>query len=273
MSPGTDTRVAAKGAADTAWKKLLQRPYARMHFVQLYDSQPSSLARNVGLYASEGLRRGDGVLVACTREHRLAFCDHVKATAGERQIVWLDANETLAQIMKNGHPDWPAFERVAGEAMAQVRPREADGRLRVYGELVGVLWNERQYAAAVRLEQYWNRLIGPRAFCLFCGYAMDVFNPAGHNPFLEKVLCTHSHLIPTEPEGVLKSALWKGMEDVLGKKSHEIRNLDIGRRDTASWVMAPELEATMLWLTKNVPHALQPIVGRAREHYERMGNR
>jgi len=254
---------------DSAWKKLLLHPYSRMHFVQLYDSQPSSLAANVGLYISDGLRRGDGVLVACTMEHRLSFSDYVDAPHAPEQLIWIDAHKALAQVMKNGHPDWAAFERVVEGALERVRPSDSRGITRVYGELVGVLWSNREYAAAVRLEQYWNRLIALRPLCLYCGYAMDVFDPAGHNPFLEKVLCTHSHLVPTENDGALQTALWQGIEDVLGDKSHEIRNFDMGKRD-ASWVMVPEVERTMLWLINNVPHALQSIARSARDRYERL---
>jgi hypothetical protein len=240
-----------------------------MHFVQLYDSQPSSLAANVGLYVSEGLRRGDGVVVVCSREHRLSFSDYVDAPHAPGQLIWADAHETLAQVMKNGHPDWHSFERVIGGTLKQVRPAEGGAHTRVYGELVGLLWDARQYAAAVRVEQYWNLLIASGSFSLYCGYAMDVFDPSGHNQFLEKVLCTHSHLIPSESKDALQTALWKGIEDVLGDKSHEIRNFDMGKRD-ASWVMVPELERTMLWLTRNVPEALQSIARCAREHYERL---
>jgi hypothetical protein len=114
-------------------------------------------------------------------------------------------------------------------------------------------------------------MIAAKPLTLYCGYSMDPFDPAANNPFLEGVLCTHSHLIPSESKGVLKSALWKGMEDVLGEKSHEIRNLEMGKRN-ASWVVLPELEATMLWLTKNVPHELRSIVGRAREHYQEIAS-
>ena len=55
------------------------------------------------------------------------------------------------------------------------RPRAADP---AFGEMVGLLWIERQQAAAIRLEQYWNEVLTGSTASLFCAYPIDVFDAA-----------------------------------------------------------------------------------------------
>ena len=251
------------------WKDLLRHPYARMHFVQLYEPDASSLASNVTYFASEGLKRGDGVLTVATPEHQRAFCAGLSGKWPQNQLVLRDAHATLARLTKDGQPDWHGFAQVVGNAIASVRPSNEAGGIRVYSEMAGILWKAHQFAAAVHLEHFWNKLMARSPFSLFCGYSMDVFHPDLHNENLDDVLCAHSHLVPSAPNGILKSALWRAMDEVLGEKSHEIRNLSLAGGH-ASWVVVPEEEAMVLWLTKHLPDQVQKVVKRARHHYEKL---
>jgi hypothetical protein len=266
MMPGKGGRPAFASQRSPSWQKLLETPYARMHFVQLFESQESALPTNVGLYVSEGLRRGDAIVVVCTEQHRAWFSEHIHETPVNGQLIWLDAHETLDRFMRGAQPDWAAFERAMTGAWARVAAPNPEGRILVYGEMVGILWNAGLHMAAVRLEQFWNRLLEDSSFSLYCSYSMDMFDVRVHNPLLEKVLCAHSHLIPADATGGLKKSLWRAMEDVLGDKSHEIRNLNMTNRH-ASWVVIPEAEAMMMCLTRHVPQQLSAIVERAREHF------
>lgn len=76
---------------------------------------------------------------------------------------------TLGRFMLAGQPDWDAFENTIAAAMRSVRPAHDRAGLRAYGEMVGVLWKNRQFSAAVRLPQFWNRLLSRMSFTLFCG--------------------------------------------------------------------------------------------------------
>src|ERR1700730_8257914 len=95
------------------WEKLLERPHSREHFVQLYEADEAALTKNVGQYLWEGLRRGEGVLVIAMPEHRdlftkyLAVCGaNVSGLIASKQLVVLDARQTLTQFMIDGQPDW-----------------------------------------------------------------------------------------------------------------------------------------------------------------------
>ncbi len=256
------------------WEKLLERPHSRGHFVQLYEADEVALTKNVGLYLWEGLRRGEGVLVIVTPEHRELFSghlDHLGADlpelVGSRQLVFWDAQQTLAQFMESGEPDWQRFQSVIRAAMRQVRSNAGAEGLRAYGEMVGLLWKAHQFAAAIRLEQLWNRLLEQSSFSLYCAYAIDVFGKEFEVGNLDGVLCTHTHLVPAQPNGTLETALNRSMDEILGPKADALRVL-IKANYRPAWAVMPAAEAIVLWLRKNLPGQADHIIERSRHHYQ-----
>lgn len=146
------------------WERLLEKPQSRGHFVQFYQrGDGQSLVRNVGLYVSEGLKRREGVLVIATAEHREGVArelDRLGIDAApairEQRFICLDAQETIARIMVAGQPVWDRFESEITAALRPLRRLGIGSAFRAYGEMVDLLWNARQFASAVRLEQFWN---------------------------------------------------------------------------------------------------------------------
>src|SRR5437660_620018 len=131
------------------------------HYVQFYQADEPRLNRNVGRFLWEGLLRGDGLLVVSTPQRRLSLLDNLRRVGadiltalGERQLVMLDADETLGRFMVNGKPDPDFFENTMLETLRRVEPRGTDAGVRAYGEMVGVLWQARQFEAAIQLEEY-----------------------------------------------------------------------------------------------------------------------
>jgi hypothetical protein len=83
-------------------------------------------------------------------------------------LVFLDAEETLTSFLVEGHLDHAAFERVVG---GLVRNAAAGGRsVRIFGEMVALLWDRGLVPAAIELETYWNDLARETPFSLFCAY-------------------------------------------------------------------------------------------------------
>jgi hypothetical protein len=243
--------------------------------VQLYRAGEPSLAQNVGLYLAEGLKRGDGVLVIAAPEHTALFRNHLEqqgidvASAREnRQLVMWDAQETLAQFLVDGQPDWHKFEAAIQVGIRQLPAANRDTGLRAYGEMVGILWQNRQFAAAVRLEQFWNRLLEQAAFSLYCAYSIDIFGQDFHVGNLDGVLCTHTHLIPTEPNGNLEAALNRALDEILGADAEPLRVL-IKKSDLPGRAVMPNAETMVMWLKNHLPARADAIVQRARQHYNR----
>ncbi|MDQ2948181.1 MAG: MEDS domain-containing protein [Acidobacteriota bacterium] len=231
------------------------------------------LTNNVGRYLWEGLRRGEGVMVIVTPEHRELFSDRLADLGANLpvlletgQLIFHDANQTLAQFMVAGQPDWQRFEKIIRAAMRQVNPKEDAEGLRAYGEMVGILWKARQFAAAIRLEQLWNKLLEQSSFSLYCAYAIDIFGKEFDVANLDGVLCTHTHLVPAQPDGTLETALNRSMDEILGAEADELRLL-IKANHQPAWAVMPTAERIVLWLRKNVPEQADHIVDRARQHY------
>jgi MEDS: MEthanogen/methylotroph, DcmR Sensory domain len=255
------------------WEKLLERPHPGGHFVQLYESDESALMANVGRYMWEGLRRGEGVLVIAAEEHRRMFSHGLESLGADisdllktRQLVLWDAQQTLQDFMVSGQPDWELFEVTIRAAMRQVRPQEGVEELRAYGEMVGILWKARQYAAAIRIEQLWNKLLERSSFSLYCAYEIDLFGRNFDLCRLEGVLSTHSHLLPGRTDGMLERSLYRSMQDILGPDADRLR-VGIKANHRPSWAVMPSAERIVLWLRKNLPEEADRILQHAAAYY------
>ena len=252
------------------WEKLLERSPSGGHFVQLYANNDATFSQSVVRYLWEGLQRGDGVLVISTEEHQEMFIRQLENSGADirdlelrKRLVLRNAGEMLAQFMVDGRPNWHRFESLVRQLMRQVRPAQGNG-LRAFGEMVGVLWKNRQFAAAIRLEQFWNKLLEQSFFGLYCAYSIDVFGKEFEVANLEGVLCTHTHLLPAQPDGTLESAVKHAMDEILGPKADELRVI-IKSHSRPDWAVLPHAERTILWLRKNMPEQAEQIISRARD--------
>jgi hypothetical protein len=145
-----------------------------VHLSASADEVIGSLVR----YVREGLSRGEGVLVVATPEHRTSLearlrgCGvDVAAVTASGQLVSLDAAATLEQLLVDGAPCAAQFQSVVGTLVQDLVLRWS--RLRVYGEMVSLLWGEADVVGALRLEDQWNQLRAQLPFSLLCGYLLS----------------------------------------------------------------------------------------------------
>ncbi len=243
------------------------------HLVQFYQAAEALLTRNVVDFLLEGLKQGEAALVITTPERNAAFADGLRQSGlepnvavRERKLLFADAEETLRRFMVDGQPDWRRFERTIGALIREVRPH-ADAGLRAYGEMVGLLWQEGQFTAAVRLEQFWNNLMSSRALHLFCAYPIDVFGKDFQSKTLDPLLCAHTHLVPAGRNRDLDSAIHRAMDEILGANSQELR-ARIDGDPQPSWASMPEAEMAILWIRNNLPQHADEILQRAWRYYQ-----
>ena len=135
--------------------------------------------------------------------------------------------------------------------------------------MVGILWKARQFAAAVRLEQFWNRILEQSSFSLYCAYAIDVFGKDFHAGALDEILCAHSHLVPAQLNGDFETALNLAMDELLGEEADALRIL-IQANYRPGWAVMPNAEAIVLWLRKNLPQRAEEIISRSRHYYNQL---
>ncbi len=138
--------------------------------------------------------------------------------------------------------------------------------LRAYGEMVGVLWQTREYPAAIRLEQLWHRLLNEVDFRLYCVYPIDVFSDQIDLDLVDAILSAHTHLLASAPNDELENAVGRAMREVLKPNVAELRPGIHAHR--ALWPMLPRGEASVIWVKVNVPERAAEILARARGYYQ-----
>ena len=180
----------------------LHRMDDHAHLVEFYETD-EFLADSVRDYLLPALRQGDAGIVVATPDHERLFCSgladagiDVEAAKATGQLVMLDAAETLARFMVDGEPDGTRFRTVIGGliAGAAAGPRG----VRVYGEMVALLWANGEVAAAITLEDLWNDLSQTHPFSLFCAYPLRAFDRDSSTAGFRRVCQQHSKVIPSE---------------------------------------------------------------------------
>ena len=171
------------------------------HFVQFCETD-AFLIHSVSEFIGAGLRAGDACIVLATKPHRESLEERlegdgleVAAASARGQYVSIDAAAMLSKFMVDGEPSPESFAEVVGSMIA----RAAKGRrVRVFGELVALLWADGNLAAAIRLEELWNDLGKIHAFSLLCAYPMHSFGGEVYELEFTKICKQHSHVIPAE---------------------------------------------------------------------------
>ena len=177
------------------------------HTVQFFETRPA-LCGAVCRFACDALSAGDDALLIVVPEHRSQILDglsarglDVKEALSNGQLVLQDAQETLDGFMVRGVPDAERFiERVSG----LLERRSGPGRgLKVYGEMVSVLWGTSQRHAALELESLWNILATAHPISLLCGYLVDDMQRFGATQEFLEICDLHSHPLLTHERQAL----------------------------------------------------------------------
>ncbi|MBV9768506.1 MAG: MEDS domain-containing protein [Bryobacterales bacterium] len=206
------------------------------HLVEFYGTDYAAGARNVSSYLADGLKQGEAVLVVATPECKAAICRQLhyfgfnpKSGEFNKRVVFRDAARMLSKLLVKGDPDWELFKFILEDEVQRLRSTTQCRDFRVYGEMVGLLWTAQQFAAAIRLEEHWNRLLQSHKFKLFCGYPIDIFNGDFSHSHVASVLCAHTHLLPIGEKGPLKEALAEAANQVPGKREIYFGDLEESR--------------------------------------------
>jgi hypothetical protein len=174
---------------------------AQHHAVRFYDND-KSLAQIVAEFLSDGLAAGNPGIVIATPAHRGAILKELTARSLDvvelqrsGDLVLADAKEALSSFLTNGKPDAEAFKSSMCEVINRACRGRPDCTVRIYGEMVDVLWQDGQQEAAIRLETLWNQLANTEAFSLLCGYAMGHFYKDAN---FQEVCRHHTHVVSAD---------------------------------------------------------------------------
>lgn len=180
------------------------------HVVQIYNDDHAFLDLLEGFVAS-GFAANDCVIVIATDEHqhaleeRLRFKGHnVFDLKLQDQYIQLSARETLGEFMINNWPDEVLFRHMINRFLARARSRNR--RVRVFGEMVALLWTQGNIAATVQLENLWNKTCQDEALSLYCAYPRSGLNQHALESILH-ICGSQSKMI--KPDGTHLGILYK----------------------------------------------------------------
>ena len=168
------------------------------HVVQFYEGD-DQLVTTIGRYLADALHADELAVVVATAAHVARFEAavaergiDVAAARSSGSLITLDADAVLSSFLIDGRPNAEAFAEQLGELIQ--RAAGTGRRVRVYGEMVAVLWNAGHIAAAIELETFWNDLAQQVPFSLFCAYAADSISGGDEDSF-RRVCDLHSAIV------------------------------------------------------------------------------
>jgi len=181
---------------------LLVNPHPCNHIVYPYTDE-NLVGQAVCLYASAGLKAGEGVVLIMTAGH-YGPIRHRLLTEGldpeeyERmgRLVCLKTEDLLTQLITDGCVNEDLFKVIIGRLITRARESSSDrylGKVRLFGEMVSQL-RSTSLTATTRMEELWNDVINAHSVPLLCTYALD--HPNEHLPHALHDL--HSHNIQRE---------------------------------------------------------------------------
>jgi len=165
------------------------------HAVCFYEDS-ASLSRTVAGFIGEGLAASQSAVVVATPSHaaliRRQLAAHGVSAERERtDLLILDADDVMDRFMVDGQPDAERFEATINPILDQVAGTRKR-LVRIYGEMVDVLWSRGREEAALSLEVLWHQLIARRKCSLLCGYSAGI----GQGEGFHRICDRHSHVVP-----------------------------------------------------------------------------
>jgi anti-sigma regulatory factor (Ser/Thr protein kinase) len=167
--------------------------------VQFYG-HVDELAERVGAFLADAIDAGGVAIVVATEDHARAVAATLVASGLDAyqarvdgHLVVLDAQATMDRFLVGGRPDRDHFDAVIG---GLIRDAAASGRpVRVFGEMVALLWDAGLVNAAIEVETLWNDLSDRVSFSLLCGYAIASVGGDDHAGAFQDVCRLHSAVI------------------------------------------------------------------------------
>jgi hypothetical protein len=179
---------------------------ARGGHVVLFYGDEQELADRVGEYLLPAVTDGGGAaIVIATPDHRRSFGERlayagvdVAAARARGSYLEFDANETIRGFMVGDRPDPAAFWQLVSPMLRQAA--QAGQPLRIFGEMVSLLWDAGLVRAAIEVEVMWNELGSQDPFSLLCAYPARPVTCSHYLDALTEVCRLHTEVTGSPPE-------------------------------------------------------------------------
>jgi hypothetical protein len=169
----------------------------------LFYRDSGELAGRASEHLAGAVLDGGTAIVIAGQSHRLLISQQLErsgvalaAASADGRYVEIDAGWALDRFLLAGWPDTARFWQVISPLV-----RQAAGRgqpVRVFGEMVAMLWGAGRPGAAIDLEALWNEMGSQYPFSLLCAYPAESVTGSQHGDALTEVRRLHTavHGIP-----------------------------------------------------------------------------
>jgi hypothetical protein len=129
-------------------------PPPSLHVAQFYEDD-EFLVEFLVNFVQTGLQNNEAVIIIATAPHVRMLC-HTLTSADlcNPRLSFFDTTTLLSELMVQDWPDHSAFMRLLGHPIQEACHR---GRVRVYGEMVAVLWSTGRYQETRASKGYGTR--------------------------------------------------------------------------------------------------------------------
>lgn len=206
------------------------------HAVHFYETE-DVLLDTLEDFIGDGLRERAACIVIgtpahrSTLEHRLRTRGiHPEAAHRRHAYVALDATTTLSQFLVDGQPDRERFFQSMEPLFHWVKGTPP---VRLFGEMVAVLWEQGHSSAALHLELLWNEiraLVPP--FALLCAYPTHALIGEPEDAQVSTICQYHDYQIPEEQQSTristrraLQAMMQSHQQGILLSREQERRTL------------------------------------------------
>ena len=206
--------------------------------MQFYESD-LFLLQSIGQFVMSTLTRGEGCIVACSAMHSTDLHQYLQSqhfdTAthlADGRYISIDAETALARFMVQSSPDAALFTEWMTRTL-ETASANSSRPVRIFGEMVAVLWQDGNYSAALRLEELWNKLQKISTFSLYCAYPMKNLGGAKLASSLLDVCTKHSRVVPAESYTALQHPQDKLRAIIMMQQKAQSLELEIAERKEA----------------------------------------
>jgi hypothetical protein len=253
-----------------SWRELLASPSPASHIAQIYDSDEFVTAA-VSLFAAEGLRRGEIVLLTGTPSHlaglRRALAEQrvdAQAAIREGQLRLFDAQEAMRAILVEDKIDAARFQAAAGEAIVKARLDSRFSGVRWWGEISNVLHLAGNARAALAAEELAEKLARQHRVTVLCSYLFDRFDAQGYDGMLREIYAKHSHGIPADDYVRHRLAVNRAIAEVVGDIKGPLLQSLLSWKGLACDL--PSSQALLFWVREVLPEHFEAVLSRARAY-------
>jgi hypothetical protein len=259
------------------WDRVLADATAPDHIVQLYQDQ-DFLGRAVCRFGVAALANEESFILLSTLPHWKAWRPRfeaqgvdVEAACERGQMTVFDAEELLSRFIRDGMPHPPTFLGLVGDAIGRARAGGRYPRVRLWGEMVNILWERGNVAASMKVENLYDQHVAKKTgVSTVCAFLMDNFDSDIQARMLPRLAANHTHLIPVEDYASLGRAVTQALREAVGPEEAPVLEDRLLSEYRQAFDM-PRAEALLLALRQVRPTVADSVLHRSGELYAASG--